>query len=76
MPDDLIHSVRLEERLQVLNARVAVGGEQLFCALPASPGARHEPGHIPRDGAYAYVLESFQTSPLSVRSRFDNEASP
>src|SRR4051794_1074155 len=60
VPDHLIQSVRLEKGPQVLDAGIAVASEQLVCdrrAVAASPGARHEPADVPRDGAVADVFE-------------------
>src|SRR4051794_10220959 len=60
LPDDVIQRVRREEGLQAVDARLAVGGQELVDeprAVPASPRARHEPCDIPRDRAGADVLE-------------------
>src|SRR3954449_10636031 len=60
VPDNLVESVRIEERLQVVNARITVGGEQLVYerrALPAKAGARHKPRDVPCDWPDAHVFE-------------------
>jgi hypothetical protein len=52
--------MRVEERLEVIDARIAVRSEELF---RASPCARHEPADVPRDGAGADVLEVVPDQP-------------
>src|SRR3712207_9319243 len=60
LPDRVVQGVRLEEGLQVVEVRAAVGLEQLLDerrVVPARADGRHEPGDVPGRGAEAHVLE-------------------